>query len=165
MINLPYRLGVGLMILNDKAEAFVGKRIDTRTASWQMPQGGIDHGESVEQAVFREMQEEIGNNFGKIIAQTKQWYSYDIPEYLIPRLWDGQYKGQKQKWFLIKYEGNDQDINIQSNENPEFLEWKWIQLQELPEVIVSFKRDLYISVIEEFRDEILEIKSKCKAIK
>lgn len=155
--KLPYRPGVGLMIINDNFEVFVGKRIDSKTESWQMPQGGVDEGESTQEAVLREMQEEIGTNLATIIAETKQWYHYDLPYHLIGKLWDGRFRGQRQKWFLLKYLGKDNDINI-NNHNPEFNEWKWVKMEELPQIIVPFKKNLYISVIEEFRDVILSLK-------
>ena len=165
MTQLPFRLGVGLMIINDKAQVFVGKRIDSKNEFWQMPQGGIDEGETASKAAFREMKEEIGTDLGEILCETKDWYSYKIPEYLISRLWNGQYCGQKQKWFLIKFTGTNKDIKIDFDDNPEFMEWRWSEMQDLPNIIIPFKRDLYKSVIEEFRDHILEIKSKIKKIK
>jgi putative (di)nucleoside polyphosphate hydrolase len=158
MTQLPFRLGVGLMIINDKAQVFVGKRVDSKNEFWQMPQGGIDENELPSKAAFREMKEEIGTDLGTILCETKGWYSYNIPDFLIPRLWNGQYCGQKQKWFLIKYTGSDDDIKIDYDSKPEFIEWKWSEMQDLPNIIIPFKRDLYISVIEEFRDHILEIK-------
>lgn len=157
--KLPYRPGVGMMILNDKLEVFVGKRIDTKTEAWQMPQGGIDDGENPSESVLREMREEIGTDKAEIISETKQWYHYDLPFYLIGKLWNGRYRGQRQKWYLLKYFGNDQDINIES-EHPEFSIWKWVKIEELPQIIVPFKKNLYISVMEEFRDIILSLKDK-----
>jgi putative (di)nucleoside polyphosphate hydrolase len=148
------------MIINDRFEVFVGKRTDIKTESWQMPQGGIDDGETAEEAVMREMKEEIGNDYGKIIASTDNWYTYDLPRYLIAKLWDSKYRGQKQKWFLIKYLGEDKDIDILSDEFSEFVEWKWMKMEDLVHIIVSFKKDIYLSVIEEFRDEIIKLKTK-----
>ncbi len=155
--KLPYRPGVGLMIVNNNFEVFVGKRIDTKTESWQMPQGGIDEGEKTRDAVLREMKEEIGTDLAEIIAETKQWYHYDLPYHMIGKLWDGRFRGQRQKWFLLKYFGADVDINI-NHHHPEFNEWKWVKMEELPQIIVPFKKNLYISVIEEFRDVILSLK-------
>lgn len=157
--KLPYRPSVGLMIINDKFEVFVGKRLDSRTEAWQMPQGGIDDGEVPGGAVLREMKEEIGTDNAEILAETKQWYHYDLPFYLISKLWNGRYRGQRQKWFLLKYLGADEDIKI-DNEHPEFIAWKWVKMEELPQIIVPFKKDLYISVIEEFRDVIISLKEK-----
>ncbi|MCT4635995.1 MAG: RNA pyrophosphohydrolase [Rickettsiales bacterium] len=155
--KLPYRPGVGIMIINDKFEVFVGKRIDSKTEAWQMPQGGIDDGEVPRGAVLREMKEEIGTDNAEILAETKQWYHYDLPFYLISKLWNGRYRGQRQKWFLLKYLGKDKDIKI-DNEHPEFASWKWVKMEELPQIIVPFKKKLYISVIEEFRDTIISLK-------
>lgn len=156
--SLPYRPGVGLMILNSECKVFVGKRIDSKIEAWQMPQGGIDEGEDPHIAALREMEEEIGTKEGTIIASTEKWYSYNLPDYLIPRLWEGKFKGQKQKWFLIKFTGKEESINIKYDIHPEFLEWKWTKLEDLPNIIVPFKKALYISIIEEFRDEILKLK-------
>lgn len=150
-LSLPFRPGVGLMLLNNKNQVFVGKRIDTRSDAWQMPQGGIDNDESPKDAALRELEEETGVVSAEIIAETKLWYYYDVPEYLIPKLWDGKYRGQKQKWFLIRFYGNDEEINIRKSPQPEFLEWRWADLDALPEIIVPFKRKLYTEVIEEFR--------------
>ena len=155
--KLPYRPGVGLMILNPRLEVFVGRRIDSKLEAWQMPQGGIDDGEAPADAAFREMKEEIGTNNAKILAHTKQWYQYDIPFYLIHKLWNGRYRGQRQKWFLLEYLGTDEEINIHCA-HAEFVEWKWSKIEELPNIIVPFKRNLYISIIEEFRDIILSLK-------
>lgn len=158
--RLPYRPGVGLMIVNKDLKVFVGKRIDSRNESWQMPQGGIDPGEPFYDAVKREMFEEIGTNNGDILAETKEWYKYDIPMYLVPKLWDGKYRGQQQKWFLIEYKGTDEDINLSVNDHPEFMEWKWSKMEELSEIVVPFKKDLYINVIAEFIDIIIELKRR-----
>lgn len=155
--KLPYRPSVGMMILNNKLEVFVGRRIDSRTEAWQMPQGGIDQGEVPSESVLREMEEEIGTNKAEIIAETQQWYNYDLPFYLISKLWNGKYRGQRQKWFLLKFLGEDKDINIKSD-HPEFIAWKWVKIEELPQIIVPFKKNLYISVMEEFRDVIISLK-------
>lgn len=161
--KLPYRPSVGLMILNKNLEVFVGRRIDSRTEAWQMPQGGIDEGELPSESVLREMHEEIGTSKAEIIAETKQWYNYDLPFYLISKLWNGRYRGQRQKWFLLKFQGEDADININSH-HPEFIEWKWVKIEELPQIIVPFKKQLYISVIEEFREVILVLKNDKKSV-
>jgi putative (di)nucleoside polyphosphate hydrolase len=159
---LPYRKGVGLMILNKDLKVFIGMRIDSKQEAWQMPQGGVDEGENLEEAAFREMEEETGTRNAEIIAQTVNWYSYDLPEYLIPRLWGGKYCGQKQKWFLMKFLGNDSDFDISSSKNAEFMQWRWAKIEDLPNIIIGFKRDLYISVIEEFRDYIIAMKQNAK---
>jgi putative (di)nucleoside polyphosphate hydrolase len=157
--RLPYRPSVGLMILNDKFEVFVGRRVDTKGDAWQMPQGGIDDGESPKEAALREMKEEIGTNDAEVIAETKQWYKYELPTHLIKKLWNGRYRGQRQKWFLVKYLGKDEDINIRYAD-VEFADWKWVNIEELTQIIVPFKKKLYISVIEEFRDVFLSLKEK-----
>ncbi len=148
--NLPYRKGVGMMIINQRGEIFIGKRIDTKTQGWQMPQGGINIGETPSRAAFREMEEELGTNKGRIIAESKYWYSYDLPDFLVPKLWDGNYKGQMQKWYLIRFTGSEKDINIHTPE-PEFNNWRWINVEELPKMVIHFKRKLYDSVLEEFK--------------
>ncbi|MGB4192320.1 MAG: RNA pyrophosphohydrolase [Rickettsiales bacterium] len=158
--KLPYRPSVGLMILNNKLEVFVGRRIDSKSEAWQMPQGGIDDGEAPQDSVLREMEEEVGTNNAQILAETKQWYQYDLPLYLISKLWNGKYRGQRQKWFLLKFLGKDSEININAH-HPEFIAWKWVKIEELPQIIVPFKKNLYISVIEEFRDIILSLKNNC----
>ena len=146
---LPYRLGVGMMIINRHNQIFVGKRVDAKVQAWQMPQGGIDIGETPSKAAMREMEEEIGSKSGSIIAESKNWYSYDIPKFMIPILWYGSYKGQKQKWFLIKFTGADEEINI-ATDHPEFEEWRWVDVNELLNIIIPFKRKLYKAIIEEF---------------
>jgi putative (di)nucleoside polyphosphate hydrolase len=147
---LPYRLGVGMMILNKHNQVFVGKRVDAKVEAWQMPQGGIDIGETPSRAALREMEEEIGTKNGNIISETKNWYSYDLPKFLIPKLWNGQYKGQKQKWFLINFTGEDSEIEVETN-HPEFEDWRWVDLLELTEIIIPFKRKLYEAVMCEFK--------------
>lgn len=147
--NLPYRPGVGMMIVNKDKKIFIAKRKDTKLQAWQMPQGGIDQGETPSRAAIREMEEEIGNAYGRIISESANWYSYDIPKFLIQKLWEGNYKGQIQKWFLIEYTGQDNDINL-NTENPEFTEWRWASIQELPSLIIPFKKKLYDAVIKEF---------------
>lgn len=147
--KLPYRPGVGMMIIDKNSRIFVGKRIDTKIQAWQMPQGGINIGETPSLAALREMSEEIGCNKGYIIAESKFWYSYDLPQTLIPKLWGGNFRGQKQKWFLIKFTGTNEDINI-NTKTPEFEEWRWAELDELLSIIIPFKRKLYKAVIKEF---------------
>ena len=159
LTKLPYRASVGLMILNDKFEVFVGRRVDSKTEAWQMPQGGIDDGETPEEAAMREMKEETGTDNAEIIAKTKEWYKYDLPSYLISKLWNGRYRGQRQKWFLLKYLGQNDEINIHYA-NAEFTDWKWVKIEELTQIIVPFKKNLYLSVIEEFRDPILLLRGQ-----
>ena len=147
-INLPYRKGVGMMVFNNKKKIFVGKRIDNQKA-WQMPQGGIDDNENCETAARRELYEETGIQSIRIIQKSKQEYTYDLPEHLLGKLWKGQYMGQKQNWFLIKFLGPDSEINL-NQKYPEFNEWKWVDINELPRLIVPFKKKLYLSLIKDF---------------
>ena len=149
--HLPYRRGVGMMLLNARGEVFVAKRIDTLAEAWQMPQGGIDEGEDPRTAALRELQEEVGTDKAVILAESADWYRYDLPDDLVPIIWKGQYRGQEQKWFALRLEGDDALINIHDGEHPEFSEWKWIDITQLPDVIVPFKRDLYAALVEEFR--------------
>lgn len=147
--HLPYRLCVGVMMVNDQKQVFVARRIDTKVEAWQMPQGGIDEGETPKQAMFRELEEEIGTNHVEIIAESADWHSYNIPDYLVPKLWNGKYQGQTQKWFLVRFLGDDDKINIQTP-HPEFSHWRWASPDQLPELIVSFKQELYAKLVEEF---------------
>jgi len=147
--NLPYRAGVGIMLLNKNGEVFVGKRIDTKAEAWQMPQGGIDEGEDAKTAALREMLEEIGTDKAEIIGESAGWYYYDLPENLIPTIWGGKFRGQQQKWFLLKFTGVNEDLNIETD-HPEFCEWKWAEPNTLPNLIVPFKRELYAALIAEF---------------
>lgn len=148
--HLPYRPCVGIMLLNAQNKVFAARRIDTRAEAWQMPQGGIDEGEDPRTAALREMREEIGTDKAEIIAESAGWLEYDLPQELVPKLWGGRYRGQKQKWFALRFLGQDSDIDI-NTETPEFLEWKWVEMQELPSLIVPFKRALYERLVEEFR--------------
>ena len=151
--HLPYRDGVGIMLLNTQGKVFVAKRLDTLAEAWQMPQGGIDAGELPQAAALRELTEETGipaNNV-TILAESADWYRYNLPDDLIPIIWKGQYRGQQQKWFVLRLDGDDSLIDITAHEHPEFSEWKWIKMHELPEVIVPFKRELYAALVAEFR--------------
>jgi putative (di)nucleoside polyphosphate hydrolase len=151
-----YRLGVGVMILNQKNKIFIAKRADLahsvdQALVWQMPQGGVDYGEDPYLAALREMKEEIGTNDVTLLAETKDWAYYDLPEELAGKLWNGRFVGQKQKWYLFRYDGYDKDINIHTP-HPEFCEWKWASPSEVLDLIVAFKRDLYYYLVHEFRD-------------
>ncbi len=149
-VELPYRLGVGIMLLDAHDRVFVAKRIDMTSEAWQMPQGGIDPGEEARTTAHRELLEETATDKAKIIAESVDWYTYDLPTALIPKIWGGKYRGQKQKWFAMRFLGIDSDINI-ATEHPEFSEWKWVDMETLPDIIVPFKRALYQALIEEFR--------------
>ena len=149
-LKLPFRPGVGMMIVDKNNRVFVGKRIDSKANGWQMPQGGIDMGETPSSAALREMHEEIGSDKGYIIAESSKWYSYRLPKFLISKLWDGKYCGQRQKWFLIRFTGEDSDINIHTK-HPEFDSWRWIEIKDLLDNIIPFKHKLYSKVIAEFQ--------------
>ena len=144
-----YRPCVGIMMFNKQGHIFTGKRFDSDT-HWQMPQGGIDDGEDLEQTALRELLEEAGTNKVKIIAKNKDWIYYDLPKEFIPNCWDGQYCGQKQRWVLMKFLGEDQDINIHYTNHPEFKEWCWQSIDNLVTSAISFKKEIYKMVIEEF---------------
>lgn len=146
--NLPYRACAGIMVLNADSQIFVGERIDTPGA-WQMPQGGIDPGEDAEAAALRELEEEIGTRNVDVLAQSKDWLSYDLPDHLMGKVWGGRYRGQSQKWFVVRFLGRDDEINIDTA-HPEFRLWKWTGAETLPSVIVPFKRELYEDVLREF---------------
>ena len=148
--NLPMRDGVGIVVLNQDNKVFVGKRKDNPTDKWQMPQGGIDKGEDIETACFREMKEEIGTDKASIIAIHPEWLNYDIPEILANKLWDQKYRGQTQKWVALKFTGIDSDINIKTH-IPEFSKWKWISPQQLTSLAAPFKREVYENVLNVFK--------------
>ena len=145
----PYRPCVGIFLLNAKNKVFAGRRIDSRAEAWQMPQGGIDLGETPAEACLREMKEEIGTNAAQLLVEHEEWLNYDIPLPLADKLWHGQYKGQKQKWMALRFTGSDGDINI-ATEMPEFCEWKWLEPTKLVELAVPFKRDVYERVLKAF---------------
>ncbi|MDF1585054.1 RNA pyrophosphohydrolase [Geminicoccaceae bacterium 1502E] len=145
-----YRPCVGILLLDAANRVFVGQRHDTGREAWQMPQGGIDPGETVLAAGLREMAEEIGTDRASLLAESSWWRSYDLPPDLARRMWGGRYRGQTQKWLAFRFEGTDEDICIDVP-HPEFKEWRWASPQQLPSLIVPFKRDVYLSVVDEFR--------------
>jgi putative (di)nucleoside polyphosphate hydrolase len=144
--DLPYRPCVGIMLFNRDGKVFVGKRIDQTVEGWQMPQGGIDKGESPKQAALRELKEEVGTDKAEIISEMEDWITYDLPKHLIGVAFHGKYRGQKQKWFALRFTGEDGDIDLTTHE-PEFSAFRWVDLQTLPSLIVPFKRDTYKAVI------------------
>lgn len=147
-----YRPGVGIMLLNHQGQAFVGRRVDMPIApAWQMPQGGIDRGETPRQAAMRELEEEIGTGKAEILGESRRWLKYDLPAQLAGAMWGGRYRGQRQKWFAMRFTGNDRHINL-ATEHPEFDAWQWVAPDRLPELIVPFKRQLYIDILAEFRE-------------
>ena len=148
---LGYRSAVGIMLLNSQGEVFVARRIDMPSMpAWQMPQGGIDPGETPSQAAFRELKEEIGTAKAIIIGESRSWLQYDFPAELVGSVWGGRYRGQRQKWFVMRFTGRDGDINL-ATEHPEFDAWQWVEPLRLPELIVPFKRQLYVDILTEFR--------------
>lgn len=152
--KLPYRPCVGMLLLNGEDKVFVGRRIDTAKEGdniWQMPQGGIDKGETPEAAVLREMEEEIGTDKAEIIVQSRQWLHYDLPDHLVGKVWKGRYRGQKQRWFALRFLGQDSDIDL-ATKHPEFDAWQWVELEDVPGLVIPFKRDTYRAVVSEFRE-------------
>jgi putative (di)nucleoside polyphosphate hydrolase len=151
--KLPMRIGVGIIVLNDKNQVFVGKRKDNPGDKWQMPQGGVDEGEDFLSAMKRELLEETSIKNISIIREIKKIYEYELPENLIGIIWKGKYRGQKQKWFITKFLGDESEINVSTN-NPEFIEWKWVDMEMLPKVIVEFKKNLYTNLLKEIKSVI-----------
>ncbi len=151
--TLGYRPAIGIMLLNRQGEVFVARRIDhvDKSLPWQMPQGGIDSGETPRQAAFRELKEETGIDQAVILGESRGWLKYDLPAELAGNVWGGGYCGQRQKWFAMRFTGSDEDIDL-ATEHPEFDAWQWVSPIRLPALIVPFKRRLYIDLLAEFRD-------------
>jgi len=153
--DLPYRPCAGIMLANRQGEVFVGQRLDAAQSkypdAWQMPQGGIDKGEKAETAALRELWEETGvtNEHVEIIARSKEEHFYDLPDELLGKIWKGKYRGQRQSWFLMRFTGSDENVDIHT-EHAEFTSWKWANPADLPAMIVPFKRDLYRAILKEF---------------
>ena len=140
--DLPLRTGVGIIVLNQDNKVFVARRIDNAKNFWQMPQGGVDKGEDFLKAAYRELEEETSIKSVKLIQELEGTITYELPDHLLGIIWRGRYKGQKQKWFLMKFTGDEKEINIKTK-NPEFLEWKWIAIDQITEVVVNFKLHVY----------------------
>ena len=153
--EIPLRLGVGIILLNNNNEVLVGKRIDNPKDFWQMPQGGVNDNEDFFKAAKRELEEETGVKSIKLIKELKGWFSYDLPENLMGKVWDGKYRGQKQKWFVMKFLGDNKEINIKT-EKPELLDWKWIPFSEQPDVAVDFKLNIYKKIAKEISTAVLD---------
>ena len=146
--KLPLRTGVGIIVLNKQNKIFVGKRKDNPGDKWQMPQGGVDEGEDYITAMRRELREETSIQNIEIIKEIEKIYQYELPENLVGIIWKGKYRGQKQKWFITRFLGEEKEINL-NTKHPEFIDWKWIEPKLLPEVIVNFKKDLYLNLLKE----------------
>ncbi len=149
-----YRPAVGIMLLNCAGQVFVGRRIDMPAglAAWQMPQGGIDPGETPRAAALRELTEEVGTAKADILGESRSWLHYDVPAEIAAAMWGGRYRGQRQKWFAMRFTGEDADIDPAATEHPEFDAWEWVMPERLPDLIVPFKRLLYLDVLAEFRE-------------
>ena len=145
---LPLRVGVGAIVLNEYNKVLVGKRKDNPIDKWQMPQGGVDEDEDFYSAMKRELYEETSITSFKLIREIKKWLTYELPENLKGKIWKGKFRGQKQKWYILRFTGDDKEINVKTKD-PEFIDWKWIKIDELPQSIVDFKKKVYEDLVEE----------------
>ena len=148
--NLPMRTGVGIVVLNNQNKVFVGKRKDNPVDKWQMPQGGVDNGEDYISAMKRELFEETSIKSIEVLEEIERFFEYELPKNLIGIIWKGKFRGQKQKWFITKFVGKEKEINLKTK-NPEFIEWKWIPPEELPNVIVDFKKNVYLDLLKDIK--------------
>ncbi len=148
--ELPLRVGVGAIVLNHENKVFVGKRKDNPVNKWQMPQGGVNKNEDFLSAMKRELHEETNIKSIKIIKELDGWYTYNLPDNLLGIIWKGKFRGQKQKWYIVRFQGDEREINVKTI-NPEFIEWKWISVEMLPNVIVDFKKNVYIKLVREIK--------------
>ena len=151
---LPLRLGVGAVVLNNKNKVFVGKRIDNPVDKWQMPQGGVNQGEELIDAMKRELEEETGIRNIQILREVDGWSEYELPKYLLGKIWKGKYRGQKQKWFIVRFLGNDEEITLKTSK-PEFIEWRWLDIENLPGVIVEFKRKVNEDLLPKIKSSVI----------
>ena len=147
---LPLRIGVGAIVLNNKNKILVGKRKDNPVNKWQMPQGGVNKNESFLDAMKRELNEETSIKSIEIMKELDGWFQYELPKNLVGIIWKGKFRGQKQKWFVVKFTGEESEINLKT-EHPEFIEWKWVEMDELPKIIVDFKKDVYEKLLVELK--------------
>ena len=147
---LPLRIGVGAVLLNKNNQVFVGKRRDNPVNKWQMPQGGVDNNEKLVDALKRELYEETSVKSYEIIHELDRWLTYELPENLLGKIWRGKYRGQKQRWFILRFSGDENEINV-NTKKPEFLEWKWADIESLPNIIVDFKKKVYEELLVEIR--------------
>ena len=148
--KLPLRIGVGAIVLNNKNQVFVGKRKDNPIDKWQMPQGGVENNEDLLNAMKRELYEETSIKNIKVLKEFDQWLEYELPNNLIGIIWKGKFRGQRQKWFITRFVGDESEINL-NTKHPEFIEWKWLPVNMLPEVIVDFKKDVYLTILKEIK--------------
>ncbi len=148
--KLPLRIGVGAIVLNNDNKVFVGKRKDNPVNKWQMPQGGVNKNENFVLAMKRELYEETSIKNIEILKELDGWLEYELPKDLLGIIWKGKYRGQKQKWFITRFTGNESEINLKTK-NPEFIEWKWIETDDLPNVIVDFKKKVYLELVKEIK--------------
>ena len=149
--KLPLRIGVGAIVLNNKNKIFVGKRADIPVNKWQMPQGGVNKGENLITAMKRELMEETSIQNIKVLKKIDKWFEYELPKDLLGIIWKGKFRGQKQRWFIVRFIGNESEINLKTK-HPEFIEWKWIEIDELINVIVDFKKDVYKKLVIELKE-------------
>ena len=147
---LPLRIGVGAIVLNNENKIFVGKRKDNPVDKWQMPQGGVDKNENLINAMKRELYEETSIQNIKILKELDEWFEYELPKNLLGIIWKGKFRGQKQKWFVVRFTGEEREINLKTK-HPEFIEWKWVEIDELPKIIVDFKKDVYKKILLELK--------------
>ncbi len=153
-----YRPNVGVILVNRDGLVFVAARLDNPADAWQMPQGGIDKGEDPRVAALRELEEEIGTGNAEIVAESEGWHEYDLPPELVGKMWGGKYRGQKQKWFVLRFLGKDKDIDLDTR-HPEFRDWKWVPFEQVPDLIVPFKRELYRELVATFGGVVKGLKS------